>query len=101
MPNNLVSLAEAAALVNDGDQIALVGSMYTTPMAFIRELIRREVKDLRIVATPIAGVNADILIGADAVKSVEFAQVAFGEYGLAPNFRRYVESGRLVTLDHT
>jgi glutaconate CoA-transferase, subunit A len=101
MSINLIGLAEAAAMVKDGDEVAVTGSMDMTPMAFVRQLARRGARDLRFVAVPIGGIGCDLLVGAGALVSAEFAQVSFGEYGLAPNFRRRVQEGRLKTLDHT
>lgn len=101
MSVHLLSLAEAAAMVADGDEVAIGGNMAMAPMAFVRALVRGGAGRLRLVATPTAGINFDLLIGAGAVASAEFAQVAFGEHGLAPNFRRWVETGRLITRDHT
>ena len=48
------TLEEAAALVPDGATIAIGGlSMNSTPMAFVRELCRRQVRDLTLdVAEP-------------------------------------------------
>lgn len=101
MAINLVGLSEAASMISDGDQVAMSGGMDMAPMAMVREMVRQGKRDLRFLASPIGGIGCDILIGAGALRSVEFAQVSFGEYGLAPNFRRYVQEGRLTTLDHT
>lgn len=98
---NLITLAEAASMIEDGCQVAMSGSMDMAPMALVRELIRQGRRDLRFVAVPTGGIGCDMLIGAGALRSIEFAQVSFGEYGLAPNFRRSAQEGRLVTLDHT
>jgi glutaconate CoA-transferase subunit A len=100
MSINLVSLADAAAMVHDGDYVCIAGNMEMAPMAFVRELVRRGAKDLRVVAMPTGGINLDLLVGVGALASLEFAQMSMGEYGLAPNFRRAVEAGRLVTRDH-
>ncbi len=101
MAVKLVGLSEAAAMIRDGDQVAMSGSMDMAPMALVRELIRQGRRGLRFVTAPTGGIGCDMLIGAGVVRSIEFAQVSFGEYGLAPNFRRWVQEGRLVTLDHT
>ena len=101
MSINLLSLAEAAAVVKDGDYVAIAGNMEMAPMAFVRALARRGARTLRLVTVPTGGINVDLLIGAGAVASVEFAQMTFGEHGLAPNFRRRVQEGRLATYDHT
>ena len=58
------TLEEAAALVPDGATIAIGGlSMNSTPMAFVRELCRRQVRDLTLVAI-VNGMAVDWLIAA-------------------------------------
>lgn len=91
----LTSLDEAAALVKDGDTITISGAFFEqAPMALIRAIIRRGVKDLKIVVAA-HGIAVDILIGAGSVKTVTGAYIGFEGYGLAPNFRRGVEEGWL------
>jgi len=77
------------------------GPLLSAPGALIREIIKSGARDLRLVAAATGGFGLDLLIGAGAAASVEFAQIVFNEYGFAPNFRRYAEAGRLACLDHT
>ncbi len=95
------SLAEAAAAVPSGCRVAIGGAMVMPPMAFIRELVRQGKKDLDLVCSPIGGINVDMLAGAGCARSVEFPQVSMGEFGMAPNFRRAVETGTLETREHS
>jgi glutaconate CoA-transferase subunit A len=69
-------------------------------MALIRELLRQGRKDLKLITLPTGGLNVDLLVGGGAASLVHFAQVALEEYGLAPNFRRAVEQGRLKCLEY-
>lgn len=95
-----VSLAEAAARVPDGARIALGGfSVYQHPMAFVRELVRQGRKDLTVVGV-VNGPEVDMLAGADALACVESSYVGLEKYGLAPNFRRRVETGALKMVDY-
>ncbi|OLD29546.1 MAG: hypothetical protein AUI18_02780 [Candidatus Rokubacteria bacterium 13_1_40CM_2_70_45] len=75
--------------------------MLITPIAMIRAVLRSGARDLHVVASSTGGFGIDLMIGAGAVASVEFAQIVLNEFGPAPNFRRYAESGRLRCLDHT
>ena len=51
MDSKLRSLEEAAEMIADGSTIAIGGlSMNSTPMAFVRTLARRKVRDLTVVA---------------------------------------------------
>jgi glutaconate CoA-transferase subunit A len=91
----------AAALVPDGACLAITGQVEMAPVAFARALARRGVRDLDVVVVPTGGgIAVDLLIGAGCVRSVECAQMAMGEYGACPNFRRFVQEGRLTVRDH-
>lgn len=95
------TLSEAAAAVPCGSRIVIGGAMVGSPMAFVRELIRQGKNDLDLVCSPIGGINIDMLVGAGCARSVEFPQVSLGEFGMAQNFRRAVESGRVKTREHS
>lgn len=96
-----VSLSEAAAAVSSGSQVVIGGAMVMSPMSVVRELVRQGKKDLDLVSVPIGGINVDMLVGAGAVRSVEFPQVSMGEFGMAPNFRRAAERGTIRTREHS
>jgi glutaconate CoA-transferase subunit A len=91
----LLDLREAAALVRDGMVVGLSGFSYQNPpMAIVRALIRRRLKDLTIVSGPTSGIETDLLIGAGCVKRVVTAGVAFERVlPIAPAFRRAAERG--------
>ncbi len=66
----IVSIEEAVAVVKDGDTIGISGTgAQQEPMPLMRELLRRGVKDLTIIAMG-AGMGIDMLIGAGRVKKV-------------------------------
>ncbi|MCH8237298.1 MAG: CoA synthetase [Proteobacteria bacterium] len=90
-----------AARVTDGALVALAPDYSWVPMAMVRALIRRGVKDLHLLTVPISGLAADLLIGSGAVKTLESAAVSLGEAGLAPRFTNAVETGALHMLDST
>jgi glutaconate CoA-transferase subunit A len=92
----LVSLEEAAALVRDGQTLALGGNLlYRIPAAFARELARQGRKGLRLVKTA-GNYEIDLLCRSGSVSSVVAGFVSFeGEFGLAQGFRRAVEEGRV------
>lgn len=102
MTDKRIALPEVARHVRSGMLVGVGGGpLLSTPTALIREIIRAGARDLRLVAAATGGFGVDLLIGAGAAASVEFAQIVFNEYGSAPNFRRYAEAGRLACLDHT
>lgn len=101
MAGKIVSLEEALDLVADGNTVGLGGmTLYRRPMAAVRDLIRRKMKDLTIVSFA-AAVETDMLIGAGSVGTVRCCYLGMEFLGLAPNFRRAVESGRLEVVEET
>jgi glutaconate CoA-transferase subunit A len=95
-PDKRTSLAEAAALVHDGAQVALGGGLCARlPMALVRELIRQARRDLHLVGSA-HSIDVDLLIAAGAVKVCEESYVGFEQdLGLAPAFRRAAETGAI------
>ena len=70
-------------------------------MALTRALIRRKARGLHLVCVPISGMQADLLIGAGCVDTIETSAVSLGEYGSAPRFLAALRSGRLRLLEAT
>jgi len=101
LKEKLCSLSEAASLIKDGTRIAFGGmGVHNHPMAFIYELIRKGIKDLTVVGHVSAN-DVDILVGADCVKRIEISYVGMEEFGLAPNYRRSVESGGIELAEYS
>ncbi|MBI4254790.1 MAG: hypothetical protein HY616_06920 [Candidatus Rokubacteria bacterium] len=97
-----IALGDVPRYVRTGMTLGLGGGpVMITPMALIREVLRSGARDLHLVAASTGGLGLDVLIGAGAAASVEFAQVILNEFGQAPNFRRWAESGRLACHDHS
>ncbi|MDP1907360.1 MAG: CoA transferase, partial [Hyphomicrobium sp.] len=90
-----------AARVRDGALLALPPDYSYVPMALVMALIRRRVRNLHLLAVPIGGLAADLLIGAGCVKTVEAAAVSLGEAGPAPRFTEAAETGSVRVLDST
>lgn len=95
-----MSLADAAAIVQDGMTVAIGGGLsWREPMAFLRELLRQGRRNLHVVGTA-HGVDVDLLCGAGAVSVVEESYVGFEQdFGMAPNFRRACEEGQTKVHD--
>lgn len=93
-------LEEALAVVKDGATIAMTATHYNSvPMAAVRQLVRQGSKELTVIPTPSAGLAIDLLIAAGALKTCYVSYVGLEFLGLAPNFRRAVESGALEIFD--
>lgn len=98
--SKVVSVAEAAARVPDGTRIAFGGfAVYQKPMGFVRELVRQKRRDLVVVGIA-NGLDADLLIAAGCVRRIETSYVGLEKFGLAQNFRRAAEAGRLEVVDY-
>jgi glutaconate CoA-transferase subunit A len=95
------SLAEAVALINDGDVVGIGGhTARRHPMALVREIARQRKRRLHIVGWN-NGIDMDLLIGAGCVETVETSYIGLGSFGLAPNFRRAAEQGRVKVIEHS
>lgn len=97
----LTSLAEAAALIEDGNALSIGGSLlHRTPSALIREIIRQGRKNLSLIK-PSPGYDADILCAAGALERVYSGIVTFeASYGLAPHYRKSIEKGLAGLTEH-
>jgi glutaconate CoA-transferase subunit A len=95
------SLDEALAPITDGCLLAVPRDVSGVAMAATRALIRRAVRRLRLVALPTSSLQADLLIGAGCVESIETSAVSLGEFGPAPRFTAAVLSGAIAVKDAT
>jgi glutaconate CoA-transferase, subunit A len=95
------SLADAVALIKDGDVVGIGGhTARRHPMALVREIVRQRKRRLHVVGWN-NGVDMDLLIGAGCVETVETSYIGLGSFGLAPNFRRAAEQGRIKVIEHS
>ncbi len=97
----VVTVEEIAAEIGDGIKLAVPKNSSGPAMAATREMLRRGVRALHLVCVPVGGLQAEILIGAGAVSTIETSGVTLGEYGTAPRFSAAVREGRLRMLDAT
>jgi len=70
-------------------------------MAATRALIRRGVRGLHLIALPTSSLQADLLIGAGAIETLETSAVSLGELGPAPRFIAAVTAGTIRMKDAT
>lgn len=95
-----MGLDDLAAMVKDGDVVAIGGGLSSRePMAILRAVIRRNVRNLRVVGSA-HGIDIDMLCGAGAVACTSESYVGFEQdFGIAPNYRRSCESGEVRVDD--
>ncbi len=87
----------------DGCTLALGGmTMYRRPVAFVRELLRRDPRprDLTLLCFT-AGYESDLLVGAGCVSAVRTAYFGLEAFGFAPMFTEAVGKGTLRVVEET
>ncbi len=95
------TLDEALAPISDGCMLVVPREVSGVPMAATRALIRRGIKRLHLVALPTSSLQADLLIGAGCVETLETSAVSLGEYGPAPRFTAAILNGTIKMKDAT
>src|SRR6478672_11153384 len=95
------SLAEALAVIGDGCLLVVPREVSGVPMAATRALIKRGVKRLHLIALPTSTLQADLLIGAGSVETLETSAVSLGEFGLAPRFTKAILGSTIKMRDAT
>jgi len=99
----VITMNEAISYIGDGCFLAIGGFMiHNHPMAIIRELVKRRIKDLKVLPTPPGGsVDVDLLIGSGCATSI-IASYIGGEWlePVMPNYRRKVERSELEILEY-
>jgi glutaconate CoA-transferase subunit A len=101
MPAIARSLEDALAPIKDGCVLAVPRESSGAAMAATRALIRRGVRRLSLVALPTSSLQADLLIGAGCVETIETSAVSLGEFGAAPRFTAAILGGTIRMKDAT
>ncbi len=91
----------AAAMARDGMTIAIGGFINSShPMALVRQIIRRGVKNLTVVGAASGGLDLDLLIAAGAVKKLVTAYMGGEHYcPVAPFFRAAAQRGEIEIFE--
>jgi glutaconate CoA-transferase subunit A len=97
----LGSAEELAARIPNGAKLAIGVDNSGVAMETTRAMIRRGVRDLHLVCVPVAGLQADLLIGAGCVTTLETSAITFGEYGVPYRFHDALKRGALKMMDAT
>jgi glutaconate CoA-transferase subunit A len=101
MPPVVRPLEDALASIADGCVLAVPRESSGVAMAATRVLIRRGVRRLNLIALPTSSLQADLLIGAGCVETLETSAVSLGEFGLAPRFTAAILAGAIRMKDAT
>jgi len=97
----VIDLEELVARIPDGASIAIPPDYSGCAMAAVKALIRRGCRNLNLIGVPSGGFQADWLIGAGCVASVEAAAMTLGEHGIPPRFSAAIREGRIAMKDAT
>ena len=97
----LLALDRLVSRIEDGTMLAVPPDYSFVAMAATRGLVRMGVRGLHLLTVPQAGLQADLLIGAGCVATIETAAVSLGELGHAPRYKAALEGGVLAIRDST
>ncbi|MFX1343639.1 MAG: CoA transferase subunit A [Promethearchaeota archaeon] len=94
--SKLMTLEEAVSTcIQDGDLIGIGGlSFWRKATSACREIIRQNKKDLS-VCTFVGGIEVDMLVAGGCVSEVRSCFVGMEIFGMAPHYRKAVESGSI------
>jgi len=95
------TLDEAIEPITDGCLLAVPRETSGVAMAATRALVRRGIERLHLVALPTSTLQADLLIGAGCVETLETSAVSLGEFGPAPRFTAAILAGAIRMMDAT
>jgi glutaconate CoA-transferase subunit A len=101
MPAISQTLAEALACIADGCLLAVPREVSGVPMEATRALIRRGIRRLHLLALPTSSMQADLLIGAGCIETLETSAVSMNEFGAAPRFTAAILEGSIRMRDAT
>jgi glutaconate CoA-transferase subunit A len=94
-------LEALAARIPGGAMVVVPPDYSGVAVAATRVLIARGVRNLHLLASPSSGIQADMLIAAGCVATMQAAAVSLGEFGGAPAFAKAVKTGSIHMLDST
>jgi glutaconate CoA-transferase subunit A len=99
-PDKRRTLDDLASLVKDGDVVAVGGGLSSRePMALLRAILRRGTRGLTAVGSA-HGIDIDLLSAGGAISRSLESYVGFEQdFGMAPNYRRAIESGAVEASD--
>lgn len=97
----VTTLAEAVATIPSGAHVALSGFAITRcNMAFVHEVIRQGIKDLT-VSQCVGAMDADLLVGAGAVRRLIYGGGSLDRFGRLACVNRGIEGGSLIAEEYS
>ena len=99
--NSFISVDDLVAMIGSGEMLAIPKDESGPAMAATRALLRRGVRDIHLLCAPVCGLQADLLVGAGCVRTVECGGIVINEVGVGPRFREAVRKGTIELRDST
>ncbi len=91
----------AAALVRDGDRVALGGmTLYRRPVAAALSLVAAQRRGLEVVCLT-GGIETDLLIGAGCVSTLRSCYTGLEIVGFAPHYTRAAQNNAITLIEET
>lgn len=95
-----ITIQEAVSTIEDGALLALGGNaLQRSPIAFVKELVRQDKKELALIKTA-GALDVDLLAAAKAIRAVYGGYIGFEMFGLAPSYRKGVQSKEIIVHEH-
>ena len=98
---DIVALDTLVSSIASGSKVAVPAEYSGVAMAATAALVQAGIEGLHLVCVPVSGMQADILIGAGLVGTLETSAVTLGEAGGAPRFGAAVREGTIKLMDAT
>lgn len=99
--SKIANIEKAVGQIADGSVLAIGGNvLHRAPMALVREIVRQEKKNLKLVKTA-GAMDVDLLCFAGCVQSVDAGFISYeSKYSLANHYRMAVQNGDVVANEH-
>ena len=99
--NKLCNLSEAVASISSGSHVALSGFAITRcTMAFAREVLRQEIKELTI-SQCVGAMDTDLLVGGGAVQRLIYGGGSLDRFGRLACVNAGIETGSLNAEEYS
>ncbi|MDF3073451.1 MAG: CoA synthetase [Alphaproteobacteria bacterium] len=92
---------QLAAKIPHGAKICVPPDYAGVAMELTRAMVRAGTRDLHLVCVPVSGLQAELLIGSGAIKTLETSAITLGEYGTAHRFVQGLKGKQFRMLDAT
>ncbi|MFQ5942049.1 MAG: CoA transferase subunit A [Anaerolineales bacterium] len=101
--DKLIDLQEGVSLLPEGDAVLALGGItnYRRPMAFSLALLADPNRQAFELLSFTAGLESDILVGANLVSRVRTCYFGLEAFGLAPNFTQASSDGEVEIIEES